>query len=161
MKKFLTGAAALALLSLSVHFAAKPLFAQVRALLVRNSDEPGRSPYQSVNRGGPNTANFCVAEFAPVPANKRLVVQHLSGYAALSGPTSIVLGRFLVPNLVNGPDVFLSSIFVGEQQWVANQQMTAFVEPGGVPRVAFTITSGATTCHAIGTLTGYLVDLSQ
>lgn len=130
------------------------------AVPVRNIDEPGRSPYQSVTSGGA-TPNFCVADFAPVPANKRLVVEHLSAYAAVSGATTQLVGSFLVPGQLNGPRVFFSAASVGDQQWVANQQMTVYVEPGGVPRVAFTITSNGPTCHAIGTLTGHLIDLTQ
>jgi hypothetical protein len=162
----LMGAAILAVLSALAHFNAKPLLAQIRAALVKNIDEPGRSPYQSVSHGTPGTPTFCVTEFAPIPPNKRLVVEHLSAYAVLTGGTSasaVIEGKFSAPNLVNGPEVFFTATSVPDQRWAANQQMTVYVEPGGVPRVELSIplfTFGP-RCTAHGTLSGHLIDLTQ
>jgi hypothetical protein len=104
---------------------------------------------------------LCVAEFAPVPPNKRLVVENLSAYVVVSGATSVFFGTFGVPNLPDGPKVAVSAASGGGPHWVANQQMTVYVEPGGVPRVAFSITSNGPTCSAVGTLSGHLIDLTR
>jgi hypothetical protein len=156
----LISAAVLAALSTLGHFAARPLLAEIRAALVRNIDEPGRSPYQSAVLNGAFTPDTCFVEFAPVPPNKRLVVEHVSAYVAVGGATTLLLGKFLVPNLANGPKVFFSAASVGFQQWATSQSMTLYVEPGGVPRVAFTITSNI-PCTASGNLSGHLIDLTQ
>jgi hypothetical protein len=158
--KLVIGAAALALLGVLGHFSAKPLLAQIRAALVRNIDEPGRSPYLSASPNVGYTPNQCIAEFAPVPPNKRLVVQHISGYAALTGPSTLVVAILEAPNvLVNVPRAYLSATFVGGSQYVANQEMVLYLEPGGVPRLRFQVSN--VSCTAVGTLSGYLIDLNQ
>jgi hypothetical protein len=159
--RLLMGAAVLAFLSALAHFNAKPLLAQIRAALVRNVDEPGRSPYQSEVRNGPLTPNTCFLEFAPVPPNKRLVVEHLSAYMGVGGTTSLLLGQFSTPNLVDGPKVFFSAASVGPFQWATSQQMSVYVEPGGVPRVAFSVTSNISCAVFSGNLSGHLIDLTQ
>jgi hypothetical protein len=161
--RLLMGAAALAVLSALAHFNAKPLLAKVHALLVENIDEPGRSPYQSVGRPlGMINTNTCAVDFAPVPPNKRLVVEHLSGFTAVTGTTNTLLGSFSAPNLRGGPEIYFSAVSVGPQQWATSQQMTVYLEPGSVPRVAFSITvNGPTSCVAVGNLSGHLIDLTQ
>jgi hypothetical protein len=157
----LMGAAVLAALGALTHFGGKPLLAQVRAALVRNIDEPGRSPYQSVALNGAFTPGTCSVDFAPVPLNKRLVVEHLSAYVLVGGATSVVLGKLLLAsNLAIGPIAFFDATSVGTAQWAASKQMTVYVEPGGVPRLSFTITSNI-NCTASGSLTGHLIDLTQ
>jgi hypothetical protein len=78
--KLLTFAGALALLATLGHFYAKPLLAQVRAALVQNVDDPGRIPYQGVRACFFQSNNFCTVNFPPVPAGKRLVITHVSGF---------------------------------------------------------------------------------
>ena len=62
----------------------KPLLAQVRAALTQNIDEPGRNPYQeSFFSSGANCTSgtkFCNFDFSAVPADKRLVLTHISAY---------------------------------------------------------------------------------
>lgn len=155
----LMAGAVLAAMAALAHFGAKPLLAEIRAALVRNIDEPGRSPYQSAALNGAFTEGTCLVEFAPVPPNKRLVVEHLSGYVAVGGATTLVLGRFRT-NLANGPFVLFGAASVGASQWAASQAMTVYVEPGGVPRLEFTVTSNI-RCTASGNLSGHLIDLTQ
>jgi hypothetical protein len=158
--KLVMGAAALALLGVLGHFGAKPLMAQIRAALVRNIDEPGRSPYLSASPIVGLTPFTCIAEFAPVPPNKRLVVQYISGYTALTGPSTKVFAILEAPNLlVNVPRAYLSATLVGGSQYVANQEMVLYVEPGGVPRLRFEVSN--VSCTAAGTLSGHLIDLNQ
>jgi hypothetical protein len=77
--RLLACASGLALLVALGHFGAKPLMAQIRAALVKNVDEPGRTPYQSTASCSVDLIGECFANFATVPAGKRLIVQHLSG----------------------------------------------------------------------------------
>ena len=81
---------------------APPALAQTRAALVQSVDEPARNPYQETQS---NTTcrgtTVCAFEFATVPAGKRLVVTHISGY--------VDTGAGALPN------GFLSSSFGGSQ----------------------------------------------
>src|SRR5215475_13967952 len=77
--KLLIGATALVLLGTLGHFGARPLLAQIRAALVKNIDEQGRTPYQSSQSCNTPGNTVCSADLTPVPAGKRLVIQHVSG----------------------------------------------------------------------------------
>ncbi len=61
------------------HFYAKPLLAAVAAL-VKNVDERGRNPYvqQQTCYIVSTTNGQCAAFFPPVPANMRLVIEHVN-----------------------------------------------------------------------------------
>src|SRR4051794_9283305 len=78
--RLVMGAAALASLIALGHFGGKPLLAQIRAALVKNIDERGRSPYRAGSRcQGSGDLNICVASFPAVAANRRLVVEYING----------------------------------------------------------------------------------
>jgi hypothetical protein len=81
---------------------APQVLAQARSALVQSVDEPGRNPYQeSLSNTTCRTTTVCAFDFAAIPAGKRLVVTHISGYVDTAGGT-----------LPNG---FLSSTFGGSQ----------------------------------------------
>lgn len=82
LKSFQAASAALTLAVGTVGaLCALPAAAQTRAALVQSVDEPGRNPYQEVQS---NTTcrgtSVCVVEFSVVPAGKRLVITHITGY---------------------------------------------------------------------------------
>jgi hypothetical protein len=138
--KLLTLAGALALLALLGHFYAKPLLAQVRAVLVENLDEPGRNPYQEVRSD--LTCGFrqsCTQSFSAVPAGKRLVLTNISGYIEVDGGTipygtlqsSLSGSQYasVVFTTVGGASIFGT---VG-QRFVFNQNIRAYFGPGEIP----------------------------
>lgn len=56
-------------------------------LFFRNVDDPGRIPYQSTVTTSSCITYLCTWNFPAVPANHRLVVQHLSGYLVFKAAT--------------------------------------------------------------------------
>lgn len=101
---FAAGRSLAALLALAVvgALSAPMAHAQPRAALVQSVDEPGRNPYQeTISNTTCRTTTVCSFTFATVPAGKRLVVTHISGYVDTAGGS-----------LPNG---FLSSSFGGSQ----------------------------------------------
>ena len=161
-----TLAAVLALLAVLAKFYAKPLWAQVRAALVENVDEPGRNPYLSTatipNICAGNTG--CNLLFDAVPAGKRLVVTSVTGNIYPLTPGIVYSLRLIVPAAGGSVQeisipafleagTVLSSNIVG-----VNAQFNAFYEPGVAPLLEISTT---TSFFGGGTLTisGYLVSL--
>jgi hypothetical protein len=148
---------------------APQLSAQVRAAVVKNVDEPGRSPYQAVQTSFNNCGVYGWAYFPAVPAGKRLVVTHASGQFQLT-TSSIVRARLLsVPStatsscaVISGvpfallPPIDFSSLiasFAGPTQF--------YVEEGAIPAIfvqsPFDLSAGKVADFSIQ---GYLIDKS-
>src|SRR5258706_15121720 len=86
--RILTLAGILALVAVLGKFYAVPAIAQaVRAAVVKNIDEPGRSPFQqeAFFSGSCPNITACSVNYAPVPANKRLVITNVSGRFLTTG----------------------------------------------------------------------------
>ncbi|HEV3201928.1 MAG TPA: hypothetical protein VGZ73_28720 [Bryobacteraceae bacterium] len=163
--KLLTFAGALALLAVIGKFYALPAIAQtVRATLVKNIDERGRIPYQaSVGCTGLAT---CTAFVNPVPANSRLVIEHIGvqgqvfsgvqiAYTALgasSGESNQLLSYDDVGAIFQGS-------FPGVDLYVISQPVLVYFEAGQIPGVQFA--AGSDNVKIAGVISGYLVDLSQ
>jgi hypothetical protein len=150
-------AGALALLAVLGKFYAVPAIAQIKTALVKNVDERGRSPYQQgiflqCTAGG----GFCDFNFPPVPAGKRLVVEHIS--ANIFAPSGIN-AAFLV---VSGGAYFSlpAHSFSLSSLYSVNEVVLGYYEAGQSPlfRLAPSVSDGSANAGA--TLTGYLVDLS-
>ena len=185
--KLLTLAGALALLAVLGKFYAKPVFAQVRAALVQNVDEPGRTPYQQelqvIGNSGCDT-DFCTPgfTFAVVPANKRLVIKQVSAtfYASAGasvlatylagGKTDVIGTSGLFPTTQMALPIGrqLNPIVFGAycpavkpcEQWVANQEMNYYIEAGATPFLSLGVDKGhAVPIFADAILTGYYVSL--
>ncbi len=151
--KLMTLAGALALLAVLGKFYAKPLFAQVRAALVQNVDEPGRRPYQALATINPGHLGVA---FPMIPTGQRLVVKQLTVTTAPAAS----FGSFYLS--VAGTVVFQGSILEGTNLWSDRQlsaSLTAFVEGGQSPSVGFTVVpDDAFPVRVV--LIGYLVDCS-
>jgi len=110
--RVLAGITILVFLIVLGHFGAKPLLAQIRAVLVKNVDESGRSAYQSSTTCPFSFIETCTAALTPVPTGKRLVVQHVSVLrTCFTTPCS---GSFFVVraqnhNLISGPAAYVPS----------------------------------------------------
>jgi hypothetical protein len=162
--KLLMGAAALALLGTLGHFSAKPLLAQIRAALVKNIDERGRTPYMvQVTCGTPGVAAQCESDFPVVPANKRFVVEYVNG--SLSAGQNNFQGAFLnVPSA--GLNQFrLLAHFDGNintrDLYTISMPVVFYYEPGQAPSVVLVAVTSPGVLFGTITLSGYLVDLTQ
>lgn len=156
--------------------------AQLRAIPVRQVDEPGRNPYQgfvafnadiaAAADGSsfcqpPPSAPTCFAIFPAVPAGKRLVIENLTGTVTVLTPgfPSAVTIQTTVPAFANRVSVPFQLLFAhdfggGAFQYGANAVVKTYVEAGDSPRVAISAT-GAPGVLRGGSLalSGYLVDL--
>ncbi len=158
--KVLSFAASLALLAVAGHFYAKPLLAAVAAL-VKNVDERGRNPYAQQVTCYIVNSNQCSAIFPAVPANMRLVVEHVN--ISVDTPTPLVGvdlgmgGMILYPLMtLQGQDP------AGNSVYIANQPLLMYAEAGTTPAVTInTRTGGFEFISSSITLTGYLVNLAQ
>jgi hypothetical protein len=125
-------------------------------------DDPGRIPYQSnlFNAGGCAGSTICTLSFGPVPANHRLVVQHVSGSFAFSGngggplidltsPGLTAIIQFISPATPGGFGAF-------------DVPVQVYYDAGSAPVVeAFLFGSQLFTGQeAFATLTGYMLDCS-
>jgi len=151
-------AGALALLAVLGKFYAVPAIAQIKAALVKNVDEKGRAPYQqsAFVQCTVAGAGLCDYYFPPVPAGKRLVVEHIS--ANVYGPSG-VNGIFLVVGgntsfALPGHTLALSSLYA------VNEVVLGFYEAGQTPLFRMATAVVDPNSSAAVTLTGYLVDLS-
>ena len=163
------------------------MFAQVRAALVQNVDEPGRTPYQQELQVSANAecgADFCTPSFtfAVVPANKRLVIKQISatfdasaGASVLAvylagGKTDVIGSSGLFPftqmafpmGRQLNPMVFGAFCPAAKpcEQWVMNQETNYYVEAGASPLISIGVDKGhAVPIFADAILTGYYVSL--
>jgi len=55
----------------------------------QNRDSRARNYYQTHNLSCGYEIGICVADLAPVPAGKRLIIEHVSGEADMSGPNDL------------------------------------------------------------------------
>lgn len=160
--KFIMSAVALALVGVLGHFGAKPLMAQIRAALVRNIDEPGRSPYQ-VRAVGVSSNTSCQVSFPPVPAGKRLVVDTLNVLADIPVATNRGLGQFSPGAALGtlGATFDFTFAHAGATYWVANLNARAYAESGTTSVITVLVDIGKSCTLVNATLSGYLIDLNQ
>jgi hypothetical protein len=168
--RMLTFAGVLALLAVLGHYYAKPLLAQVRAVLAQDVDNPARHPYTQ-EAGSPNCERAgCSIFFISVPPGKRLVVQQVNTFVRPTSISTIVdwgslisdrepccgtAPSFRIPmNLIAPAGVFPDNVYSG------NLAVVAYYEPGSTPVViTHNRAPGGRTDLAIATISGYLVDL--
>jgi hypothetical protein len=152
---------------------AKPLFAQIKAALVQNVDEPGRNPYTSTvffasDLFSSCTGPECRVNFAAVPAGKRLVATSLAGNIYVETPG--VVGSTLLFPLGNEAGGTTLSVPMLPQAGPAsganiigvNVQLKAYFEPGYTPEMVIDATNSISPhrnglTEGVLTLTGYLV----
>jgi hypothetical protein len=153
-------------------FTVDKAMAQTRPAYTKNVDEPGRIPYQyAVDfQSGTSacvTNSFCIVPFPAVPAGKRLVVEHLTVFAAVSGggiPNLLAFGDNFVTNQNNVfiiPPTFTPSVTsLGATFYALERPVRVYYEPGTTPKVKIGASANfAFTCNM--TLHGYLIDASN
>ncbi|MCC6345057.1 MAG: hypothetical protein IT166_22850 [Bryobacterales bacterium] len=185
MKRFATlGLAALGVLfiaGLAGNFSGPRAIAQtvIRAALVKNIDEPGRSPYVSEivssTCSGDKTPVYCTFYFNFVPGGKRLVIEQISGELDITSNNEAVpatMQVYAANSLAGGVKLGSLGPFVTRLIHQANRTHFCFPFKGYVngtsqPMVYAGVLSvnGAETQVSLGgtniTITGYLVDLTQ
>lgn len=162
---FHTVPAALALaIAAAGALSALPVAAQTRAALVQSVDEPGRNPYQEVLSDlGCRGTTVCSFNFAAVPAGKRLVVTHISGYidtAAGTLPNGFLTSSF-------GGSSYATSPFTGVRgpisglgtRIVINNEVLAYFSVGETPRATMQVFGDTASGGALIMLTGYFVNV--
>jgi hypothetical protein len=146
-------------------FTAKPLLAQIRAVLVQNVDEPGRTPYLSF---ADLSTCFklvpCVAPFGPLPSGKRLVATNITGEVFLETPGTILSACLFPATYYCFPTVQQIAVTGGPGPIGINVGISLFMDGPAQPSVFFRSTS-IFEFSAFGdqgvALSGYLVDCSS
>jgi hypothetical protein len=151
--KLVTLAGALLLLAVLGHFYAKPLFAQVRAALVQNVDEPGRNPLNMKFSPG-NTAALVT-----VPAGKRWVIEAFAANCVLSAGGTLN-SVSISTNSAAGAEAFAPAFFLLSgvfPEWVGGGATRLYADPGSVIILAANSPPSGTQCTF--SLSGYAINL--
>jgi len=150
----ITGATVLALIGM---LTAKPVLAQIRAALVANVDEPGRTPYQGVVVV---TTDTCCYSLAPVPSGRRLVITNVTGSVNLDAPgflTSVSLA-----NQQTGAQVSIATTvtgaFAGQSSFSVSAPIQFVADGSQTLQMSISALSAATPSVGIFALSGYLLD---
>jgi len=160
--RLITMAGALALLVVVGKFYATPALAQVvRAALVKNVDEKGRSPYMQFQPRvcSRNSTKSCDVVFPPVPAGKRLVLEHLN--AGINFATSGVRFAGVLIAQDSGLSVFPTRPSGDPNLTIVNEPTLLYFEAGQTPTFRIGVNNDADVPVVTATLSGYLVDLEQ
>jgi hypothetical protein len=146
--------------------------AQIRAALVKNVDEPGRAPYQQmvefnqVAGFGANcpVSTVCIVSFAPVPAGKRLLVEHVTLLINGFQPTFVSFGDGNLLNVQNvaivKPDFAQGPSNTGGQSWLMDRVIRVYFEAGATPKLKVG-TTAFSNHSSNASLHGYLIDAAN
>jgi hypothetical protein len=151
-----------ALIATLAHHYAKPVMAQVRAAITQNIDERGRNPYLQQSACSQDSIE-CTITFPAVPANTRLVVEHVNVIVNSATPLAAVY--------IYQPEYAMSPLLTlqgkdgsGNNIYVANQPFLTYYSAGQTPIASVDAQfaqSGGYYVGAVITLTGYLVNLNN
>jgi hypothetical protein len=157
--KLFTLAGALTLFAVLGHFYAKPLMAQVRAALIKNLDERGRNPYSrtlvcvAIQGGG------CEADFPPVPAGMRLVVEYVD--LSVQGDSPFQVQIFSGNSSYHPITQTLPATVGAAITSAVSQAILAYCEAGASVQIRAFELSGNPPLGGVVTISGYLVNLSE
>ena len=143
---------------------APAIAAAVKAALVKNVDERGRSPYSAVLNCYNPTGNACNASATAVPAGKRLVIEQVTASAVVPGGAKILSYQVQVPSpgtsWVNLHMEFNGTDIGGADFFSVNDPVLVYVEAGQTPGVEIGTNVPGGSVSTVARLTGYLIDLS-
>jgi hypothetical protein len=143
---------------------ANPAWGQPPTRSVKNVDEKGRVPYQTTQLIITSTCSFnsilyfCDHTLPAVPAGKRLVVEHITMFAALASgvPDSL---RFLNP-VSNGTLFWVQPTFtpraIDSAHSFLDRPVHVYYEPGQSPMIRLQTTGQPVSVEF--TVHGYLID---
>jgi hypothetical protein len=162
-KNYVWMAAGISALGVICAFTAKPLLAQIRAALVQNVDEPGRTPYLSYVNPIDCSGTTCHFLFAPIPAGKRLVATNITGRVLLQTPgiLSFVTIYFSGVEPLDIPSFLETGVVDGNNQIGINATTGLFVDGPDQPQLLLANTTGFNSSGTTIALSGYLVDCSS
>jgi hypothetical protein len=157
--RLITLAGALALVAVLGKFYAVPAFAQVRAALVQDRDNKARNSYRT-NVSCGYAAGLCATDLPPVPAGKRLVIEHISGEADMQGPSDLYRITFVLKNLSTAAYLEFGPPKLTPNNLYAhpfNQTVFATFDAGQIPQLSVQATGAPFAWDAV--LTGYMIDI--
>jgi hypothetical protein len=167
LRKSIFAALCFGLVGLTMHLSAEPAMAQVRAALTKNVDEPGRMPFTENPLVLTSTCTFnsvlyfCRVNFSAVPAGKRLVVEHISSFIALSATGSPDSIRFI--DRFGGTAEWVQPTFTTRvnttSHFFLDRPTLVYYEPGDTPQVLVATTVQPTVVEVI--LHGYFIDAAN
>jgi hypothetical protein len=143
---------------------ASPVWGEQPIRQVKNVDEKGRIPYQTTQLIITSTCSFngilyfCEHVLPTVPASKRLVVEHVSMFAALSSgaPDSL---RFINP-VSNGTLSWVQPTFSPRAtistHFFLDRPVHVYYEPNQVPSIRFSSSGPPVSIEF--SVHGYLID---
>jgi hypothetical protein len=179
-RRFMNVALATAI-ALGAGFAVTPVSAQVRAAYVKNVDEPGRLPYQSMvsfiaSAGSTycRSAANCQIAFPVIPAGKRLIVESVSALVRFDLAPQTLMALTATPdwtsnsrdNILILPATWVSSgdSSGGFTYYSMQSTVRAYFEPGATPYVKIFARGGSQMdslyLNTLG-LNGYLIDAAN
>jgi hypothetical protein len=146
-------------------------FAQTRAAVVKNVDEPGRMPYQQLiefNTSAPvcPISQGCLVAFPPVPAGKRLIVERATLLLGVFGGTINFWGFGDGLGINSGNTAILKADFTpalliaGVQFFAGNQDTLVYFEAGATPKLKI-LTTAPVSFVGNASLHGYLIDATN
>lgn len=121
-------------------------------------DDPGRIPYQFFKNLQPCSGSVCQATTPAVPAGKRLVVQHVSAFGALTSPGNFVEVVVSTPTAVLStfaPPVFGNP---GAQGFAFDQLVQGYADAGSAVTVFISANGSLNQTASDFIVTGYLID---
>lgn len=128
-------------------------------LPITSVDDPGRTPYQFFANLQPCVKTTCQATTPAIPDGKRLVVQHVSAFGALTSPGNTVEVVVSTPNAVIS--TFAPPVFGTSNQGFAFDQTVQGYADSGQTVTVFISTNGSFDQAASDfVVTGYLIDCS-
>lgn len=123
----------------------------------RDVNNPARSPYLFSAACESNNSNGCNVTTPPVPAGKRLVLQHVNGsMQLLNAAAQVQAYELFIGNVSLKFAPRLVGSFGGLSNWAVNEPTLMFVEPGGT--IIAQASSSEIRLIVQFTLTGYLLD---
>jgi hypothetical protein len=176
-RTLLCAAAVLAALTAIGSYTAKPLWAQVKAALVQNIDEPGRNPFHAdrsftSNEPSPGLScvnNICRNFYGVVPSGKRLVITNVTGEVYVDAPGTIVNVTLYDSNTVSPlattliPSTPQSGVIFGSNSIGVSASVLAYFDAGTQPTVQVYTTSPISQAGFIGaseiSIAGYYVSV--
>jgi len=146
---------------------AQPVWAQVRAALVKDADNPARQPFSASSSSlYSGSSSSAAATLLIVPSGKRAVVQHLSCINYLAVDNSFV--RFEMLYIANGVaarhqfvNTHVGTSFVASADiWSFSQPVHAYADPGTEISVNALRRSSAGLGGLECDVSGYYVDMT-
>jgi hypothetical protein len=120
-------------------------------------DDPGRNPYQFFKNLEACVNTTCQATTPPVPAGKRLVVQHVSAFGALTSPGNTV--EVVVSTETAVLSTFAPPVFGTTNQGFAfDQPVLGFADAGETVTVFISTNGSFNQAASDFVVTGYLID---